>query len=81
MFPPSESVQAHLTSLTDWHARFGHPAFRVVRHILSSQQLLAHRDAPPPVCSTCAQAKTHRLSYSPTITRSTTPLDLIFADV
>ena len=52
VFPPSTPPQAFHTSTTTWHARLGHPAFRVVRHILSQLPSISTR--PPAVCPACA---------------------------
>ena len=68
-------------SLTDWHGRLGHPAFRIVRQVLSKFQLPYVANKTSDVCSACQQGKSQQLPFTTTNHRSRFPLDLLFADV
>ena len=78
----SPSLTAFLASLDTWHARMGHPATPVVKHLINQFQLpCSLKSSSRQVCSACCQGKMHRLSLSPTHHRSTKPLELIHSDV
>jgi transposase InsO family protein len=69
------------TSLHQWHRRFGHPAFQVVRRVLSQFGLPFTSNKAPAVCSACQQARSHQLPFSSSHSMSNNPLDLVFSDV
>ena len=68
-------------SLTDWHGRLGHPAFRTIRQVLSKFQLPFVANKTSNICSACQQGKSQQLPFTTTNHRSRFPLDLLFADV
>jgi hypothetical protein len=69
-------------SLSRWHSRLGHPASVVVKHVISSYNLLV-LDQPisESMCDACQQAKSHQLPYSRSSSVSKFPLELVFSDV
>jgi hypothetical protein len=69
------------TSLNQWHYRLGHPAFRVVRAVLSSSNLPVSSHKAPPVCSACQQGKLQKFHFPLNNYVSANPLDLLFLDV
>jgi hypothetical protein len=69
-------------SLSQWHARFGHPSTQVVKSILHTNKLLCHKESSvSSVCNLCQLAKSHQLPYTLSVHRSSKPLELIFSDV
>jgi hypothetical protein len=68
-------------SVEQWHSRLGHPAFRIVRQVLSSYHLPISKNKTLPVCHACQLDKSHRFPFSFSSSRSSFPLELIFTDV
>jgi hypothetical protein len=68
-------------SLDQWHHRFGHPAFKIVRRVLLSKQLPVLSNKSVHVCPACQQGKSHRLHFPPSASVSPSPLSLLFMDV
>jgi hypothetical protein len=64
-----------------WHRRLGHPAFSIVRRVLSKHRLPALSNKPSQVCPACQQGKMHRLHFGSSPTVSRFPLNLLFLDV
>jgi hypothetical protein len=82
--PPRLSNHALVSekvSLAQWHHRFGHPVFKIVRRVLLSKQLLILPNKLASVCSACQQGKSHRLHFPISTSVSTRPLSLLFMDV
>ena len=69
-------------SPSHWHARLGHPATPIVRHVLHRHELPVvsnkHVDA---VCDACQQGKSHQLPFSESSRVVNKPLELVFSDV
>jgi len=78
--PPS-IFSTSRTSFVDWHARLGHPADRIVRHVLSKFQLPYVPNKKLTVCPACQHGKSHQLPFLPSDHKSSAPLDLIFFDI
>lgn len=63
-----------------WHHRMGHPSFGYMKHVLpqlfndSNKNSTLH-------CDTCTLAKSHRVSFPLSSTKSSKPFDLIHSDV
>jgi histone deacetylase 1/2 len=69
-------------SSTHWHARLGHPATPIVRHVLHRHELpVVSNNNADSVCDACQQGKSHQLPFSDSSRVVTTPLELIFSDV
>ena len=69
-------------SPSQWHARLGHPATPIVRHILRHHELpslSSHKDVA--VCDACQQGKSHQLPFSESSREVKHPLELVFSDV
>ena len=69
-------------SPSQWHARLGHPATPIVRHILRRHELpslSSHKDVA--VCDACQQGKSHQLPFSESSREVKHPLELVFSDV
>jgi hypothetical protein len=65
-----------------WHCRLGQPSRDIVRRVLSQNNLVCPRlESDDSVCDACLCAKAHQLPYKLSISRSTTPLQLVFSDV
>ena len=76
------SPQAHSTSLlsgVNWHARLGHANNNIVNKVLRLIKAPAY--APKQLCSHCMQGKAHRLPFNLSSSSSTSPLELLHADV
>jgi hypothetical protein len=59
-------------SLSQWHARFGHPSTQVVQSVLHTNKLpCCHESGVSSVYNSCQLAKSHQLPYSLSIHRST----------
>jgi len=69
------------TTFVDWHARLGHPADRIVCHILSKFQIPFVSNKKLVVCPACQQGKSHQLPFSIFENKSSAPLELVFSDV
>ena len=63
------------------HARLGHPSSQVVKSILHLTNISCANESPLSVCNVCQLAKSHRLPYTSSSPRSSSPLELIFSDV
>jgi hypothetical protein len=69
-------------SINIWHNRLGHPAHRIVKKVVSSNNLLCSQESVRElVCDACQQAKSHQLPYSRSMRESKFPLELVFSDV
>ena len=69
-------------SPSQWHARLGHPATPIVRHILRRHELpslSSHKDVA--VCDACQQGKSHQLPFLESSCEVKHPLELVFSDV
>jgi hypothetical protein len=70
-------------SIPVWHSRLGHPAFRLVSRIVSRFGLPVRSDSSfnKNICTACLNSKSKQLSFSPSLSQVSSPLDLIFTDV
>jgi len=66
--PPS-IFYSSLTSIVDWHAHLGHPADRIVPHVLSKFQLPFISNKKLTICLACQQGKSHQLPFSSSKTK------------
>jgi hypothetical protein len=84
-FPPSaappRAFLSERATFVDWHARLGHPADRIVRHVISNFNLFATSNKKPIICPACQRGKSHQLPFSLSENKSTVPLELVFSDV
>jgi hypothetical protein len=78
--PPS-IFSTSRTTFVGWHARLGHPADRIVCHILSKFQIPFVSNKKLVVCPACQQGKSHQLPFSIFENKSSAPLELVFSDV
>ena len=70
------------TTITDWHSRLGHPAFPILKTILSKFSLLFSNSLSQSFfCSDCSINKTHKLSFSESSIHSNRHLQYLFSDV
>jgi hypothetical protein len=75
-----QSTKAPASASTIWHARFGHPQDRVLRHVLhkfvnSSVSINSH------FCKHCTQGKMTQLPFSHSNTIASFPLEIVYSDV
>ena len=88
-FPPLSTTWAPFpraligerTSLTTWHSRLGHPAFRIVSSIIARFGLPTISNKSEPVWSACFSAKSKQLPFYSSFTQINAPLDLIYSDL
>jgi hypothetical protein len=66
------------TSADQWHKRLGHPALRIVKHVLSKFSLPVSSNKS---AASCQQAKAHQLPFPTSSSICTRPLELLFSDV
>jgi len=79
--PQPAAMVGERTSVSGWHSRLGHPAFRVLRPLLYKFQLPFLPNKDPPTCAACFSSKSHQQPFSHSHTRSLGPLDLVYTDV
>ena len=68
-------------SLDGWHSQLGHPSFRIVRQVVSQNNLGLQWSSASSVCHACQLGKSHRLPFHLFPTVSSYPLDLVFLDI
>ena len=69
-------------SHTYWHARLGHPAAPIVRHVLHRHDLpVVSNKTAKTICDACQQGKSHQLAFSESSRVVKHPLELLFSDV
>ena len=70
------------TNLSDWHSRLGHPAFSILKHIVSAFNLpVSSNVLLNKPCNACSINKMHKLPFSTSTLQSNHPLDIVFSDV
>jgi hypothetical protein len=84
-WPTSSPLIAFSTIKTtsfDWHHRLGHPAFSILKHIVSSNHLGSSSSLSSDFsCNACLCNNSHKLSFSNSTIVSNKPLEIIFSDV
>ena len=88
-FPPLSTTHAPFPraligeriSLTTWHSRLGHPAFRIVSSIIDRFGLPTISNKSEPVWSACFSAKSKQLPFYSSFTQINAPLDLIYSNL
>jgi histone deacetylase 1/2 len=68
-------------SREQWHARLGHPATPVVKHILHRNKLPLDSSSNNVICDSCQQGKSHQLPFPSSDRVITKPLEFIYSDV
>jgi hypothetical protein len=79
--PPSIFFSSKHASFVDWHARLGHPADRIVCHVVNKFQLPVTNNKKLPFCPACQRGKSHQLPFNMSENKSSVPLELVFSDV
>lgn len=74
---PTSAMVGERVSVSQWHSRMGHPALRIVRHVLSTFQLPV-ASTKESSCSTCLGSKSKQLPFSSSLSIATCPLELIY---
>lgn len=70
------------SSWSDWHHRLGHPAFPILKSILSSFPNIGRCNGfESSSCNSCLINKSHKLPFSHSSIISTHPLQILFSDV
>ena len=77
----SSAFVGERTSPNQYHSCLGHPAFRVVRHVLSRFSLPFCSNKTVHSCSACFNSKSKQLPFTLSCTQVNFPLELIFTDV
>ena len=66
----------------EWHHRLGHPAFSILKYIVSSYQLnVSSPLSSNHSCNACQCNKSHKLPFSKSTIVTHRPLEIIFSDV
>jgi hypothetical protein len=80
--PPLLAFSTTKTTCTTWHSRLGHPAFPILKHILTSSHLESSSSITSDFsCNACLCNKSHKLPFSNSSLISTHPLQIVFSDV
>lgn len=81
--PTSQVFSGVRVSPSQWHARLGHPASPIVRHVLHRHELPleSSNNNDIAVCDACQHGKSHQLPFSSSDHVVKAPLELIFSDV
>jgi histone deacetylase 1/2 len=65
-----------------WHARLGHPAAPIVRHVPHRHELLVVSNKfAETICDSCQQGKSHQLPFLESSHVVKHPLELVFSNV
>jgi len=77
--PPTTPLALTTTTsiLPPWHHILGHPADRIMRHLLPSYKIKSHLEP----CISCNSVKSHKLPFSVSSITTKKPLELIYTDV
>jgi transposase InsO family protein len=67
------------TKIWEWHRRLGHPSFGYLKKLLP--KLFIDTDISLLNCETCIKAKSHRVSFKPSLNKCISPFELIHSDV
>ena len=68
--------------MTDWHSGLGHPAFPILKTMLSKFSLpLSSNVLLFKPCNACSINKMHKMPFSTSTLKSSFPLDIVFSDV
>jgi hypothetical protein len=68
------------TTSSNWHHRLGHPAFSILKHVISNNQLASSSPLTKDFsCNACLSNKSHKLSFSISSRNSTQPPQIIFS--
>jgi hypothetical protein len=81
VFSSPRALVGERTSLTNWHSRLGHPAFRLVSSIISRFGLPIISNKTEPACLACLSSKSKQLPFYSSKTQIKAPLDLIYSDL
>ena len=80
--PPLLAFSNIKTTLSEWNQRLGHPAYHILKQIVSKNKLdfssLLSKNFS---CHDCLNNKSHKLSFSQSTIVSSQPLETIFSDV
>ena len=80
--PPILALTGTTTSSSNWHHRLGHPAYPVLKFIVSKFNLdLSSSMSKDLVCHACHCNKSHKLPFSTSSLTSSQPLEIIYSDV
>jgi hypothetical protein len=80
-FPTPRALFGERTSISNWHSRLGHPAFRIVSRIISRFGLPTIANKSEPACSACLSAKSKQLPFYSSHSQIKEPLELIYSDL
>ena len=69
------------TSFDGWHKRLGHPASKLVNHLINTFSLPTHKNGHVSPCTSCSQNKAHCQPFNNHGLTSTSPIELIYTDV
>ena len=80
-FSSPRALFGERTSLTNWHSRLGHPAFKIVSSIISRFGLPTIANKTEPTYSACLSAKSKQLPFYSSYSQIKAPLELIYSDL
>ena len=64
-----------------WHQRFGHLSAVILKEIFHTCNISYNSNKTVDVCNACCCAKSHKIHFSLSISRASSPLELIHADL
>ena len=80
--PPLLAFSTTKTTSAIWHSRLGHPAFPILKHVLTHSHLASSASITSDFyCNACLCNKSHKLPFSTSTLVSTNPLQIVFSDV
>ncbi|KAM2234356.1 hypothetical protein EV2_013133 [Malus domestica] len=68
-------------SAPKWHSRLGHPAFSIIKFLISNKQVPIHGTVDVTFCPSCPLGKSTKLPFSTSESVSQFPLQLLHSDV
>lgn len=77
----SSSSTNILVEFDRWHQRLGYLSTTIVNQVLVSCNASVPKNKTTNLCSACMLGKSHKLPFLASLTQSTAPLELVFADL
>lgn len=64
-----------------WHSRLGHPSSHILQNLVSRNKLPIKGVVTSELCHSCPMGKSHKLPFPLSVSRSSSPLQLVHSDV
>jgi hypothetical protein len=79
--PSPTALSTSCSSSSLWHARFGHPSSKTLAKMMSNCGIFSTFSNNNLPCNSCHINKSHKLPFSISSIKTSSPLELIFSDV